>query len=242
MSIPHRIADDRLAAPLPGAADSQVWIDFDGTITTRDVLDELIQRYAINDSWKLIEERWQAGLIGSKQCLGEEFSLVRISKNELDEFLQTIPVDPGWPRLQELLLRKKVPFTIVSDGIDSFIHRILGVQEKSLVRSNSIQHCQDRLKLICPHQDSACESAAAHCKCASLRKLQQPRRRGIYIGDGRSDLCPALKADVVFAKTALAQGLDRQGVAYRPFATLMEVAEALTWAWDWNTPQPGEAS
>ena len=38
--------------PLP--ARSQLWIDFDGTITRQDVLDELIRRYAADDSWKSV--------------------------------------------------------------------------------------------------------------------------------------------------------------------------------------------
>ncbi|EQD32500.1 phosphoserine phosphatase [mine drainage metagenome] len=57
--------------PLPSKA--QVWIDFDGTISREDVLDELVSRFASNDSWKLVEERWRTGLIGSAECLRSEF-------------------------------------------------------------------------------------------------------------------------------------------------------------------------
>ena len=77
---------------LPEAGAAQVWLDFDGTLTRRDVLDDLIVRYARDESWKLIEERWQAGLIGSRQCLSEEFALLDVSHGELWAFIR-------WPSI-----------------------------------------------------------------------------------------------------------------------------------------------
>ncbi len=109
--------------PTPSAC--QVWIDFDGTITRRDVLDELIVGYARDDSWKTVEELWQSGKIGSRQCLAQEFALVRISDPELYDFLQGIEIDPGISVLIAILDRWRVPRAIVSDGIDSFIQQIL---------------------------------------------------------------------------------------------------------------------
>jgi len=225
-------------APVPPAGTAQVWIDFDGTITRRDVLDDLIQRYAISDSWKLIEERWQAGIIGSRDCLIQEFDLIRIGKAQLAEFLEGVDVDPGLQPLLETLQKYDVPVAILSDGIDHFIRAILarnGVTGLT-VRSNTLTHRGNRLSLRCPHSSDACSCAAAHCKCASAQDLLQIGRKTIYIGDGRSDLCPSRKATAVFAKAALAKALTREAIPFTPFVTLNDVAETLEAAWSAASP------
>ncbi len=221
---------------LPSARHAQVWIDFDGTITKQDVLDKLIERYALDDSWKHVEARWQRGEIGSRQCLTEEFALIRIGQSELRNFLDTIAIDRGLLALLKVLGENRVPAAILSDGIDSFIQHILrreGITHLP-ARSNAIRHEANRLEMHCPHADKNCESAAAHCKCASATALRLPERKTIYIGDGRSDLCPARKADVVFAKGALASALAAEAKAFCPFETLDEIAAILANAW---TPQ-----
>jgi 2-hydroxy-3-keto-5-methylthiopentenyl-1-phosphate phosphatase len=221
------------SAPVPPASAAQVWIDFDGTITRRDVLDDLIQRYALSDSWKLIEERWQAGIIGSRDCLSQEFDLIRVGKSELADFLEGIEVDPGLNRLLDTLRRYAVPVTVLSDGIDHFIRAVLtrnGITDLP-IRSNTLVHRGKRLSLRCPHANDSCSCAAAHCKCASAEQLLQIGRKTIYIGDGRSDLCPSRKADAVFAKAALAQALTREAIPFAPFVTLNDVSETLEAAW-----------
>jgi 2,3-diketo-5-methylthio-1-phosphopentane phosphatase len=219
---------------IPQPQTAQVWIDFDGTITRRDVLDDLIALCAADDSWKEIERQWQAGEIGSRQCLEAEFALLRIDDEALDRFLDRVVLDPGLIPLLNLLESFRVPAAVVSDGVDSFIQRVLlrhGVRNLR-VRANSIKRDGLAMSLRCPHGSASCESAAAHCKCSSIRTLSQAsRNQSIYIGDGRSDLCPARKADVVFAKGALAKTLLAEGKPFRPFETLLDVTAALSGAW-----------
>src|ERR1700733_3670212 len=125
----HRISSNRTrlrvmpAIPSPNTA--QVWLDFDGTISQTDVLDELIAQYAEDESWQDIESRWQAGKIGSRECLLREFALLRVTALELDRFLDRIELDPGVERLLRLLERHGVPVAILSDGVDLFIRKLL---------------------------------------------------------------------------------------------------------------------
>ncbi|MFI5378367.1 MAG: MtnX-like HAD-IB family phosphatase [Tepidisphaerales bacterium] len=218
---------------LPPAEKAQVWIDFDGTITRCDVLDELIQQFSVDESWKRVEQEWQAGRIGSFECLTQEFALLRITAAELDRFLDSIPIDDGAGELLQLLRQFEVPFAILSDGVDRFIRRILGRLGIAdvIIRSNAVVHSGTRLRLRCPHRHPECDVAAAHCKCASAESLLQPGRTSIYIGDGRSDLCPARKAGVVFAKGTLARCLRAERNPFRTFDSLSDVAAALRASW-----------
>ena len=224
----------RSPSALPDASAAQVWLDFDGTISKRDVLDDLILRYARDGSWKLIEERWRAGLIGSRECLSEEFSLLEVAPADLWAFIDSVELDPGAADLLSLLNQARVPFTILSDGVDGFIARVLarhGIRGVA-IRANAIRHHGRRLELACPHASRDCQSGAAHCKCASARSLLQADRQTIYVGDGRSDLCPARKAGAVFAKGVLAAALTREGIPFFPFATLADVRDTLARRWN----------
>ncbi|MEK6703766.1 MAG: HAD-IB family phosphatase [Planctomycetota bacterium] len=219
------------ALPRPECA--QAWLDFDGTITRGDFLDLLISKYSRNDSWKLIEERWRLGLIGSAECLSLEFGLLDITPEQLAAELDAVQLDPGAIALFRLLREFGVPVSVLSDGIDSFIIAILNKAGVALptIRANRITHAGHRLTLSCPHSSRTCESASAHCKCASKRDLGDKARTGIYVGDGRSDLCAARKASIVFAKGSLAQALASEGRAFVRFDTLLDVEATLRTAW-----------
>jgi 2,3-diketo-5-methylthio-1-phosphopentane phosphatase len=211
----------------------QVWLDFDGTVTRQDVIDELLQRYSIDDSWKTFEQRWQAGLIGSRQCLEAQFDLLRISQEELDSFLDRVELDTGFFSLLMLLNSLAVPVAILSDSVDMFIMRILrrhGIKDVP-IRSNTMVRHSLGIELCCPYSDPKCECEAAHCKCSSIRAIGDPRRRSIYIGDGISDLCPAGKADLVFARGALSQRLEKNSLKFIRYSNLNEVTEVLRDVW-----------
>ena len=220
-------------ASLPEPEAMQVWLHFDGTISRQDVLDELVNRFSRNESWKLIEERWKAGLIGSEACLREEFSLLDVSDDDLYAFVDQVEIDAGFIPLIELLRQNHVPFAILSDGIEKFIRRILSRHHAGdiEIRANRIARRNQQLQLVCPHRQEFCLSAAAHCKCSSAKNLRIGQRKTVYIGDGRSDICPARQADVVFAKGVLAKELANQQHAYIPYASLHEIVATINRAW-----------
>ncbi len=219
---------------IPLADHCHVWIDFDGTISSKDVLDEIIRRCAVDDSWKAAELSWQRGEIGSRECLSRQFEVVRASEETVDGVLRMIGLDPGFLPLLALLRSQGVPTAVVSDGADVFIQRLLtiGGVDNLAVRCNRLVRTGDRLSLAFPHAAIDCESSAAHCKCLSMRQLSSPRRvRSIYIGDGRSDVCAARKCDVVFAKQTLANVFAAEQRPFVRYSTLLDVAAILTKAW-----------
>ena len=80
-----------------------------------------------------------------------------------------------------------------------------------------------------PLRDPAC-LRCAHCKAQHLRGIAERPR--IYVGDGLSDVCPALVADIVFAKDSLAAEMTRRGLPFRPFCSLIDVREFLQGEYD----------
>lgn len=225
---------DKPAVSIPPPDRAQVWFDFDGTLNQRDTLDDLTEQFAVDDSWKPVLDDWFAGRIGSFEIIDKMLDCVRVTDDQLTEFLDGMTVDPGAVSLYRRLESWAIPMTVLSDGVDVFIRHVLGRAglEHIRIRSNTIDRRGDRMRLACPFRDPECESHAAHCKCGSMRALGEAGRRNIYIGDGRSDLCAARKADVVFAKDGLAACLQRENIPFIPFRTLHDVEAVLRERWE----------
>jgi 2-hydroxy-3-keto-5-methylthiopentenyl-1-phosphate phosphatase len=71
-----------------------------------------------------------------------------------------------------------------------------------------------------------CDVCGELCKRSAVAWL----RSFAYAGDGYSDRCVALAAELRFARDGLAAWLDEQGVAYEPFDDLHDVQAVLVTA------------
>lgn len=193
--------------------------DFDGTITHFDVTDSLLEQFA-KPAWLDVEKEWESGKIGSKECLSRQIQLLNMSRFELDRRLDQIAIDPDFATFVRKAQEKGHKVTVLSDGLDYSIHRILrryGLGHLPVL-SNDLHQSGDRnWRITFPNADSACRFASGHCKCASRRRIQSllPNERGsLLIGDGRSDFCLAETADLVFAKDKLIDRCRRQNLPH----------------------------
>jgi len=201
----------------------QVYFDFDNTVTEFDVLDDIIQRFSINDDWIVWERDWAAGKIGSRECLRGQLKSVRATRDDLSSYLSEIKVDNDFYRLLAFLRKEDTKPIIVSDSFSFFIKAILdnnGVKGVK-VYANSLKFSGNRLRPSFPHLDAKC-SKCANCKKAHLYDNAGGKRM-LYIGDGRSDICPAEHADLVFAKGALLKYLRGKNLPCVEFSNLGDV-------------------
>lgn len=183
----------------------EIYFDFDNTITDFDVLDDIIQRFSINEDWKRAEEAWKAGAIGSRDCLEQQLANVRVSESALREYLLSIKVDPAFHPILALLRSRKIEPVIVSDSFSSIIAAILENNGITGVKifANEIRLEKDKPQVAFPYFHSIC-STSGNCKCSHLfRRGRPPGTKKIYVGDGRSDVCPAGFCEILFAKDSL---------------------------------------
>lgn len=202
-----------------------VFFDFDNTITTVDVLDEVIRRYSINGNWIQYENLWKDGKIGSKECTEEQMKGIRVDKETLDRYLYTVKLDPSFEKLLALLRRYNINPAILSDSFTYFIHTILKNHNirNIPVYANTIRWEGQRLIPSFPYRNSKCQRGCAHCKGAHLVKPSMANKATIYIGDGLSDVCAAMGADIVFAKEKLVEHLQKEKKACLEFIHLKDV-------------------
>jgi len=189
----------------------EVYFDFDNTITGFDVLDDIIQRFSVNEDWKRSERAWEAGEIGSRECLEQQLAQVRISEAALRDYLGSIRVDPAFPLIIDWLRKREVaPVMILSDSFRAVIATILennGIADLT-IRANELQLDGDQPVVSFPYYNSIC-SRCANCKTSHLFRRGRPEgTRKIYIGDGLSDACPAGFCEIVFAKDKLLKHLS----------------------------------
>ncbi len=193
--------------------------DFDGTVSLPDATDALLEQCAAPE-WKTIERDWRAGLIGSRDCMSRQVALIGASEHELNRVLDNIPIDPAFAQFVSLTRDAGITLTIVSDGLDRAISRILdnnGLGNLPIVANHLEQVDAHRWAMRSPHADSACRSQSGTCKCA-VAGSHADRANVLLIGDGQSDVCVSACADFVFAKTRLLEHCRNAQIGHRPIA------------------------
>ncbi|MEP6887076.1 MAG: MtnX-like HAD-IB family phosphatase [Nitrospirales bacterium] len=222
--------NERELRPSQRVRATEIFCDFDGTITSVDGTDAVLEAFA-RPAWREWEDRWVRGEISSQECLARQVALIQVDRDRLVSFAAGLPVDTGIVTLARRCAEYDIPLTIVSDGIDLLIEEVL--RRHGLLHlpvfSNHLRWDETGMpSLNFPFAAQECESRAGTCKCAiALSPGRRSTARTVYIGDGRSDHCVSAKVHTVFAKGALQGWCARQNIAYEPFQTLTQVAEHL---------------
>jgi 2-hydroxy-3-keto-5-methylthiopentenyl-1-phosphate phosphatase len=196
--MPARVALD--------LARTTVFLDFDGTITLRDVGQHLLARHAPRD-WLQLHDDYDAGTIGSRECLVGQWELVAADEATLRATAAEVPVDPGFAPLAAALRDAGAATDVFG------------------VEAEPVRHHGD---LEFPHEDRCCPCATCGvCKQAPIKDAHRAGQTTVLVGDGTSDRKAALLADVVFAKATLADWCEWYEVPHQRFATLADVHAAL---------------
>jgi 2,3-diketo-5-methylthio-1-phosphopentane phosphatase len=206
-----------------------VFCDFDGTITQLDVTDQILDQLADPD-WREIEREWAMGLIGSRECLERQISLVNAPTAKLHALIDSIPIDPHFADFSRFARRRGLPVYILSDGFDYVIRRILkragvGRQFRNGARlfASALRVEGQRLLPSFPHSTQACAHGCATCKLSIMRQLADGRRPVIFVGDGMSDRYAVESADVIFAKRQLLAHCREHQIACHAFESFQDV-------------------
>ncbi len=202
-----------------------IYSDFDGTIALCDVTDLVLQAFAA-PAWEDIEAAWRLGEIDAATCMRRQIALIDAPRGALDALLDSVGIDTGFSAFVDWCEVNHVPLTVVSDGVDYFIRRILGKHGLGHIPvfANRLISTKSGLRLEHPWRKPSCSAGSGVCKCAIE---SAGRHRSVYIGDGRSDECVGPKADTLFAKDKLAAFCQRRRLPFIPFATFDDVRRRL---------------
>jgi HAD superfamily phosphoserine phosphatase-like hydrolase len=192
-------------------------LDWDGTVTVRDSLVQVIHRFGDPALLAELEPRVGRDLTLHDE-IALEFAAVRAPLAEVvDWVVEHVEVRDG---LAELAERHRP--TVISAGFHELIEPVLEREGVRLeVLANRVEDTGDGWRVHW-RDETVCATCGEPCKRGSL--AGEPY---VYVGDGYSDRCAALAAERVFARDGLARYLAGCAVPFEPFETLADVTAAL---------------
>jgi 2-hydroxy-3-keto-5-methylthiopentenyl-1-phosphate phosphatase len=199
------------------ARDARLVLDWDGTVTERDSLVQVIERFGDVAVYEETEERLGRDLT-LHEVIALEAATIRAPLAEVVAWVREhVVVRPGFRELADGYRP-----LILSSGLRELIEPVLEREGVSLdVRANEVDPRPDGWRVRF-RDDAVCAECGEPCKRAGL-----PGEGVVFVGDGVSDHCAALAADRVFARDGLARYLRARGLAYERFTDLTDVAAAL---------------
>jgi 2-hydroxy-3-keto-5-methylthiopentenyl-1-phosphate phosphatase len=230
----------RPQAVRPLGENDLVFCDFDGTISVIDTGIAVIDALNLEKAWDL-EHVWRRGEIDSMQCLAGQWAMVDLPPEELYALLDSFPLHEDFRDFVSFLEERRAHIVVVSDGLDLYLDRMLarlGLTacdgERVLDRQYDciprfVNHGtidEGGVTVSFPYRTPVC-AQCGNCKLHHLFELRPHFSRILYVGDGHSDMCPAKYADVLFARSHLAEDAARRGMPYFPFESFDDIMQVL---------------
>ena len=200
----------------------QVLLDFDGTLVEPNVAILLVEKFCPDGPTLAheVDEQLHRGEITLRQAWARQVALLPPDRipEMVDFAVANTPFRGGARELLALLEAHAVPTTIVSGGLDFYIHPILaqaGIRLPVLCDGME-KDAFGALQATHPYGHPTCRLCGI-CKAQIVRRFAGPAVRTVFIGDGSTDRYAAEVADLVFARRRLKSYCERAGIPYVPF-------------------------
>jgi 2-hydroxy-3-keto-5-methylthiopentenyl-1-phosphate phosphatase len=206
----------------------RVFCDFDGTIAKVDTTDLVLARLA-DPAWQDLEDRWTRGEISAADCMRCQIALIGGDEAALDAVLDGVELADGFAEFVAWCQASAVPLTVVSDGVDRFIARILGRHglDHLPVVANRLAGTAGARALEQPWSRAGCAAGSGVCKCQVVAAEAPGDDFMVFIGDGRSDFCVSGRADLLFARDKLAAYARSRAMPHHEFSDFHTITTTL---------------
>lgn len=209
--------------------DYNVFIDFDGTITTRDVGYEMFKKFTEGKTQPIVD-RYRQGEVNSYACLKTECEIWNQfppPEKEVFEYLKNQELTAGFGRFIEVLSQDDIKARIVSEGFDFYINALLNSHGHSELEriANRATYKDGKIFPDFPYLGQGCGECSS-CKGFHIKRLTHPKSAAVFIGDGHSDFHGARAADIVFARSFLKESLEKTGRNYFEYGDFYDIIKA----------------
>jgi len=202
-------------------------VDFDGTITTRDLSSELAVFFG-GTVFMEIENRYRNKEIPIKVWLQSiAKSLPRDMDLLLAKSLQWAIIRPGFESFLDHASKQGSPVLIASDGFGFYIEPILEKHNllhkvDHIYRNDTFIDQDGKLQVITPHAHNIC-TVCGNCKAAHVLDLKEKGIPVIYIGDGSNDRFGASWSDHICPRDELEIICRENGFNYSPWFDFYDI-------------------
>lgn len=208
--------------------DFKIFIDFDGTITTRDIGEAMFIQFGNAAHAEEIVKDWIDEKINASQSWQLLCSTVaNLNMNEFNKFIDSISIDNTFKDFVVYCRKNNYEIKIISDGLDYYINRFLAKENLTDIQfySNKLVFDEyNNLIPVFPYMDEECKRCA-NCKRNHIlnNSGDDENEFSIYIGDGWSDVCPAQYCDFIFAKNSLLKYCEKNRITYFPYSDFNQI-------------------
>jgi len=198
-------------------------LDFDGTVTATDTLDEAAKTFGDTTVYQEVEDGLDEGRLPLREVITREFAPVTAPlENVVAWVLDQAIVRPGFAEFVSRARDEGWDVHIVSSGFHELIEPVLEREGVDVpLHANRIDPRPEGWRVLWRYPDD-CDECGESCKRTLL-----PEGHVVYVGDGYSDRCAALAADRVFARAGLAEYLADRGKVFEPFSDFHALSDAL---------------
>lgn len=207
-----------------------VFCDFDGTISRRDVGYHMFHHFSDGRNDELVDD-WKDGTMSNRDILLAEAEMVRATPGEFYAHVDTYDIDTTFVEFSSACHSRGIPVTIVSEGLDLYIKRILKRFDLDHIPVICNQGFLENggMRIAFPHTNRHCVTCGS-CKGERIAEIRQELGgdiTAVFVGDGYSDACAAAEADVLFAKKDLERYCLSRNITYNAYRTFQDVTRLL---------------
>jgi len=206
-----------------------VFTDFDGTITKKDLGDEIFKVYGEFEPYNSRIKNDEMGIHEYWNVLCDKLR-PGVTRETIVEFARAQETDTNFPAFVNFCEENNIPVSVISDGFDVYIHEVLGnlnLGHLPLYCNQLIFEGNNNPKPVFPRATESCTCKCASCKRNSMLANLPPDTVIVYIGDGFSDFCAAEHADIIFAKKELAAHCNEHKIPHYPWQNFFDVTRIM---------------
>ena len=203
-----------------------VLCDFDGTITSCEVIGKIYKKFACGNCEQLVK-MWIQGEISTPEEIQGCFATIHATQQEMESELCSISIDANFPAFLDFCRKQNYPFAILSDGLQWYIDFILNLHGISgvTVYANQIHFKPTGFEFSFPWYDPNTPKRGTS-KPLIIERYQNMGYQVTFIGDGLSDVEAVHFADKVYAKGKLLEICRSQNlpvIGFSDFADLLNI-------------------
>lgn len=209
------------------------WIvvtDFDGTLTEKDVGNEICKLFRPQE-YQTLSDAFRSNELSLRDFQQKMWNHFPASKEEfIQASLRSASLRPGVNEFLEICAHKEVPVYIASCGIDVYIESVIDrffskFAQASIkgISCNKTQFSANELEFITAPNQNLSEPDPLHKGRWAQELAQKHRSKVMAIGNGSSDKTFLGHVDLIFATEKLKVTCEKAGHAYTPFENFFDI-------------------
>ena len=214
-----------------------VLCDFDDTTAGENVAQLLLTHFSDDGTWLRLQEQSRQETITFREYQEQAFAATKASRDDMSSLVKSqATLRPYFKELWQYCLTMDIPLAIVTIGLDFYVDALMDKEGLDRVPTYAVKtsFTPQGVTLEYPHPWDGSGAATrevcqqwGNCKCSVLGRYRSKGHSIVYVGDGRSDFCPASMADQVFARGPLAQMCHERDVPFTEFQDFQVVIQSL---------------